>query len=79
MHHEFPHPDLARELLPHAFDHRDGAHDQAHLLRVWRNAELILAVEGGDTEILPPLAYYTTAFGSTNNRLNAAGRPGLRH
>lgn len=52
MHHEFPHPDLARELLPHAFDHRDGAHDQAHLLRVWRNAELILAVEGGDTEIL---------------------------
>lgn len=48
----FPHPELAAALLPHAFDERDGAHDDAHLLRVWRNVARIVAGEGGDTEIL---------------------------
>ncbi len=52
MHEHFPHPDLARALLPHAFDARDGAHDEAHLLRVWRNAARIVQGEGGDSEIL---------------------------
>lgn len=48
----FPHPTLAAELLPHAFDTQDGAHDIGHLLRVWRNVERIATAEGGDTEIL---------------------------
>jgi uncharacterized protein len=50
-HYHFPHPDLVHALLPHA-DTRDGAHDEAHLLRVWRNVERIIEEEGGDTEIL---------------------------
>uniref|UniRef100_UPI000494622D HD domain-containing protein n=1 Tax=Oceanicola sp. S124 TaxID=1042378 RepID=UPI000494622D len=52
MHAQFPDPDLASALLPHAFDIRDGAHDEAHLLRVWRNVARIAAEEGGDTRIL---------------------------
>ncbi|MCD0417335.1 HD domain-containing protein [Rubrivivax sp. JA1024] len=52
LHDHFPHPMLAQSLLPLAFDARDGAHDEAHLLRVWRNVAEIVAVEGGDTEIL---------------------------
>ena len=52
MHTYFMHTELARALLPHAFDASDGAHDEAHLLRVWRNVEKIVAEEGGDTEIL---------------------------
>lgn len=52
MHQVFPLPDLALSLLPHAFDHRGGAHDEAHLLRVWRNAARIAAVEGGDMAVL---------------------------
>lgn len=52
LHAHFPHPELARALLPHAFDARDGAHDEAHLLRVWRNVATISAGEGGDTDIL---------------------------
>ena len=52
LHDHFLHPALAQSLLPHAFDVRDGAHDEAHLVRVWRNVTEIAAVEGGDTEIL---------------------------
>ena len=52
MHRAFPDPDLASALLPHAFDIRDGAHDEAHLLRVWRNAGKIMAAEGGDAGVL---------------------------
>ncbi|SNY51373.1 uncharacterized protein SAMN06297129_2099 [Pseudooceanicola antarcticus] len=52
MHDQFSDPALARALLPHAFDKRDGAHDEAHLLRVWRNALKIQAGEGGDLRIL---------------------------
>jgi len=32
--------------------HDDGAHDAAHLTRVWKNAKAIHAIEGGDSEIL---------------------------
>jgi uncharacterized protein len=52
LHEHFCHPQLARSLLPHAFDARDGAHDEAHLLRVWHNVTVIAGSEGGDTEIL---------------------------
>ena len=52
MHDQFSDPELARALLPHAFDKRDGAHDEAHLLRVWRNVRKIAAQEGGDTRVL---------------------------
>jgi uncharacterized protein len=52
LHELFPHSDLAAALLPHAFDTRDGAHDEAHLIRVWRNVQKIVQGEGGDTEIL---------------------------
>ncbi|MGY4403727.1 HD domain-containing protein [Bradyrhizobium sp. USDA 3315] len=52
LHEHFLHPELAVALLPHAFDVRDGAHDEAHLLRVWRNVVKIADGEGGDTEIL---------------------------
>ena len=52
MHGHFPNPQLAIALLPHAFDIQDGAHDEAHLLRVWRNVERIMDAEGGDADIL---------------------------
>ncbi|WP_258093374.1 HD domain-containing protein [Salipiger pentaromativorans] len=52
MHRQFSNPALAEALLPHAFDARDGAHDEAHLLRVWRNVLRISDIEGGDLEIL---------------------------
>lgn len=44
---------LASSLLPHALEpSQDGAHDLAHLQRVWHNAQRIQAEEGGDLEIL---------------------------
>lgn len=46
----FLHPELASALLPHAFDHRDGAHDEAHLVRVWRNVVKITEIEGGKSK-----------------------------
>ncbi len=52
IHNYIPYLHLVNSLLPHAFDRRDGAHDEAHLLRVWRNVENIVKREGGDTEIL---------------------------
>ncbi|MDU8942584.1 HD domain-containing protein [Ovoidimarina sediminis] len=51
---DFPRPDLARALLPHAFDKVDAAHDEGHLARVWRNVARIAAEEGGDADILVP-------------------------
>jgi uncharacterized protein len=47
-----PHEDLAAALLPHAVPHNDGAHDIAHLQRVWKNVRAIHQTEGGDLEIL---------------------------
>ena len=47
-----PHAVLAADLLPHAADTTDGSHDLAHILRVFRNAMRIQAVEGGDGDVL---------------------------
>ena len=47
-----PHQALATVLLPHATEAGDGAHDPAHILRVFRNAMRIQAVEGGDPRVL---------------------------
>ncbi|MDO1581637.1 HD domain-containing protein [Rhizobium oryzicola] len=43
---------LATLLLPHAADGDDGAHDLAHIVRVFHNALRIHAKEGGDAELL---------------------------
>jgi uncharacterized protein len=43
---------VAVELLPYICCTGDGSHDQAHILRVWRNVLTIHAVEGGDQTIL---------------------------
>ncbi|MEC9431909.1 MAG: HD domain-containing protein [Pseudomonadota bacterium] len=56
-----PRQALAARLLPEALPApadgapggpTDGAHDLAHLARVWANVRRIMAVEGGDEEIL---------------------------
>lgn len=46
-----PFETLASALLKHIRTD-DGSHDVAHLARVWSNARVIQAVEGGDPEIL---------------------------
>lgn len=45
---------LAAQLLPWAIDAKstDGAHDLAHIARVWMNAKRIAEVEGADLEVL---------------------------
>jgi len=43
---------LAVKLLDVSRDDEDGAHDLAHIVRVWRNAKLIQRAEGGDIEVL---------------------------
>lgn len=44
---------LAAELLPHALEPSDdGAHDLAHLQRVWHNVRTLHTEEGGDLEVL---------------------------
>lgn len=47
-----PHQALAAELLPFATEAGDGAHDPAHILRVFRNAMRIHAEEGGNGRLL---------------------------
>ncbi|MBK3745578.1 HD domain-containing protein [Paraburkholderia aspalathi] len=48
-----PFSTLAAQLLPHALDtDDDGSHDLSHLSRVWKNASIIQAQEGGDAEVL---------------------------
>lgn len=47
-----PEEKLAEALLPHATEGNDGSHDIVHILRVFRNAMRIHAIEGGDREIL---------------------------
>jgi uncharacterized protein len=47
-----PFEDLASRLLPTLDPGGDGAHDHAHLERVWLNVQQIRAQEGGDFEIL---------------------------
>ncbi|RON77916.1 HD domain-containing protein [Pseudomonas fluorescens] len=44
---------LAEDLLLHALEPSDdGAHDLAHLQRVWHNVRTLQAEEGGDLEVL---------------------------
>ncbi|MBK5414601.1 HD domain-containing protein [Pseudomonas sp. TH31] len=44
---------LAETLLPHALEpSEDGAHDLSHLQRVWHNACVLHAQEGGNLEVL---------------------------
>lgn len=47
-----PYEELAGQLIPHATDSDDGSHDVAHILRVFKNAMRIHAIEGGDSKIL---------------------------
>ncbi len=47
-----PYETLADALLHHAVQEEDGAHDIAHIMRVFHNALRIQAQEGGDGEIL---------------------------
>ena len=48
-----PHQSLASKLLPLAVPNgEDGAHDIAHITRVWNNVRSISNVEGGDQEVL---------------------------
>jgi uncharacterized protein len=51
-----PHEALAAAVLPGLTEsdaaHADGSHDVAHLVRVWRNAAQIAAVEGADGRML---------------------------
>lgn len=47
-----PYQDLADDLLPLLPNRGDGAHDLAHLQRVWVSARAIAAAEGGDADVL---------------------------
>ncbi|CAN7224925.1 HD domain-containing protein [Rhizobium sp. LjRoot258] len=47
-----PFENLATELVPHSSEGDDGSHDVAHVLRVFKNAMRIQALEGGDARIL---------------------------
>jgi uncharacterized protein len=47
-----PFETLAKELLPHIGASNDGAHDLAHLMRVWNNAFTIAQADGGDREVI---------------------------
>jgi uncharacterized protein len=47
-----PFDELAAKLLDTATNDEDGAHDLSHIVRVWRNVQLIHRDEGGDLELL---------------------------
>ncbi len=47
-----PYESLAAQLIPFACESDDGSHDLAHILRVFKNAMRICAVEAGDGEVL---------------------------
>ena len=48
-----PNDDIAQTLLPLVVDVTDDAsHDLSHILRVWRNVQVLSAQEGGDTAVL---------------------------
>ncbi len=48
-----PHQELAEHLLQATLgEPMDAAHDVGHLLRVWGNAERLMAEEGGDRPVL---------------------------
>lgn len=47
-----PFQSLAEQLLVLLPESTDGAHDQAHLIRVWKNVLNLMKTEGGDGELL---------------------------
>ncbi|WP_340607899.1 HD domain-containing protein [Xenorhabdus bharatensis] len=47
-----PFDDLAQQILPVAIEGDDGAHDVAHLYRVWRNAQRICEAECGNLRLV---------------------------
>ena len=47
-----PFETLAEALLPHMGVSNDGAHDLAHLMRVWTNAFAVANADGGDREVI---------------------------
>ncbi|PHM46266.1 phosphohydrolase [Xenorhabdus mauleonii] len=47
-----PFTDLAQQLLPMAIEGDDGAHDIAHLHRVWLNAKQICEAESGNLRLV---------------------------
>lgn len=47
-----PYESLAAQLIPFACESDDGSHDIAHILRVFKNAMRIHAIEGGDGKVL---------------------------
>lgn len=47
-----PFENLAQQLLPMAIESDDGAHDIAHLYRVWRNAQKICEAESGNLRLV---------------------------
>lgn len=47
-----PFDQLAAKLLDTSTNDEDGAHDLSHIVRVWRNVQLIHRDEGGDLEVL---------------------------
>ena len=47
-----PYHALAAALLPNISDTGDGSHDVAHIIRVWKNTQMIQASEGGDLTVL---------------------------
>ncbi|WP_340621074.1 HD domain-containing protein [Xenorhabdus siamensis] len=47
-----PFDDLAQRILPVAIEDDDGAHDIAHLYRVWKNAKKICEAECGNLRLV---------------------------
>lgn len=47
-----PYGSLAASLLPRLGNDSDGSHDLAHVVRVWRNAQVIQIEESGDLDVL---------------------------
>ncbi|MCC8379005.1 HD domain-containing protein [Xenorhabdus sp. PB30.3] len=47
-----PFDDLAQQILPVAIEGDDGAHDVAHLYRVWKNAQKICEAECGNLRLV---------------------------
>ncbi|RDJ14521.1 HD domain-containing protein [Rhizobium grahamii] len=47
-----PFEKLASELIVHSSEGDDGSHDIAHVLRVFKNAMRIQALEGGDARVI---------------------------
>ncbi len=48
-----PNEDIAGKLIPLIADvTNDASHDLSHILRVWRNVQVLTAQEGGDKAVL---------------------------